>query len=113
MDIARRSTLIYGFLLAVWVLVAAWQVDEHVRVKETAKTDLRRNSKAIASTLGAVIRGQQFRGTVFRDRLEPSLNELVWSYTNEAVRSSEVLSIALLNAAGESVSAAGRPIDLE
>ncbi len=72
----RNSTLIYGLLLGVWVLVVAWQVEEHVRVREAAKTGLRNRSEAIANTLGAVVRGLQFRGAVFRDRLEPVLGEL-------------------------------------
>ena len=64
----RNSTLIYGLLLGVWVLVVAWQIEEHVRVREAAKTDLRKRSEAIANTIGAVVRGLQFRGAVFRDR---------------------------------------------
>ena len=105
----RNSTLIYGLLFAVWVLVVAWQIEEHVRIREAAKADLRNRSKAVASTLGAVVRGLQFRGAVFRDRLEPVLNEM----TNETITAGEVVSVALLNAAGEAVAAAGRPIDLQ
>ncbi len=108
----RNSTLIYGLLLGVWVLVVAWQAEEHVRVRESAMAALRKRSEAIANTLGAVVRGLQFRGAVFRDRLEPVLGELVAGYTNGAA-AGEVISIALLNAAGESVASAGRPIDLE
>jgi signal transduction histidine kinase len=108
----RNRTLIYGLLFAVWVLVVAWQAEEHVRVRESARNDLRKRSEAIANTLGAVVRGLQFRGAVFRDRLEPVLSELVAGDTNGAT-SGEVVSIALLNAAGASVAAAGRPIDLE
>ena len=95
----RNSTLIYGLLLGVWVLVVAWQVEEHVRVREAAKTGLRKRSEAIANTLGAVVRGLQFRGAVFRDRLEPVLGELV-GYTNGPA-SGEVISIAMLNADGD------------
>ena len=109
MHLRRISILIYGLLLGVWVLVVAWQIEEHFRIREAAKADLRNRSKAVASTLGAVVRGLQFRGAVFRDRLEPVLNEL----TNQTVTAGEVISVALLNAAGESVAAAGRPIDLE
>ena len=108
----RNSTLIYGLLLGVWVLVVAWQVEEHVRIREAGKTGLRKRSEAIANTLGAVVRGLQFRGAVFRDRLEPVLGELVAGDTS-GTASGEVMSIALLNAAGEPVASAGRPIDLE
>ncbi len=112
MQTKRNSTLIYGLLLGVWVLVVAWQVEEHVRIRETGKTGLRKRSAAIANTLGAVVRGLQFRGAVFRDRLEPVLGELVTGYTNGEA-GGEVISIELLNAAGEAVASAGRPIDLE
>jgi signal transduction histidine kinase len=108
----RNSTLIYSLLLGVWVLAVAWQVEEHVHVREASKAALRKRSEAIANTLGAVVRGLQFRGAVFRDRLEPVLGELVTGYTNGAA-GGEVISIELLNAAGEAVASAGRPIDLE
>jgi signal transduction histidine kinase len=108
----RHSLLIYSLLLGVWVLVVAWQIEEHINVREAAKTGLRKRSEAIANTLGAVVRGLQFRGAVFRDRLEPVLDELVAGDINGA-SSGEVISIALLNAAGEPVAAAGRPVDLE
>ncbi len=41
------------------------------------------------------------------------LNELVHGRTNELVKSSELISIVLLNAANETVASAGRPIDLQ
>ena len=107
----RHGLLIYSLLLGVWALVVVWQIEEHVHVREAAKTGLRKRSEAIANTLGAVVRGLQFRGAVFRDRLEPVLGELVAGDTNGAA-SGEVISIALLNAAGEPVAAAGRAIDL-
>lgn len=111
MEISRRSTFIYGLLLAVWVLVVGWQVEEHLRVREAAKTDLRNRSKEVANTLSAVIRGMRFRGALFQERLEPVLNELINGRTNELLRSSELISIVLINASGEPVVAAGRPVD--
>src|SRR4051794_18265174 len=113
MDLARRSFLVYALLIAVWALVVVWQVEEHLRFKEYARTALKNRSKDIANTIGASIRGLQFRGAVFRDRLQPVLNELVNGRTNELVKSGEVLSVVLLNAAGELLASAGRPIDLE
>jgi len=114
MEMTRRSLLVYGLLAAVWVLVLGWQVEEHVRVKNAAKTDLRNRSKDIANTLSAFIRGLRFReGTVMQDRVETVLNELVNGRTNELVKASELISIALLNAAGEQVVSAGKPIDFE
>jgi signal transduction histidine kinase len=111
MQPGKNRFLIYGLLFAIWVLVAAWQVEEHVRVGDSARSDLRKRSEAIANTLGAVVRGLQFRGAVFRDRLEPVLAELVAGDTNGGT-SGEVISIAMLNAAGLPVADAGRPMDL-
>jgi signal transduction histidine kinase len=113
MNLARRNLLLYGLLAGVWLLVVVWQVEEHVRFEGYARTAFRNRSKAIANTLGASIRGLQFRGAVFGDRLQPVLNELVNSRTNEINANAEVVAIRLLNAAGETVASAGRPIDLE
>jgi len=110
---STRRWLIYGLLLGVWLLVVGWQVEEHVRIKEAARTDLRNRSKEIANTLSAVIRAMRFRDAVLQDRLEPVLNELVNERTNELVRSSELLSIALLNTAGDPVVSAGSPMNLQ
>src|SRR5262249_42540371 len=109
----HRSLWIYVLLLVTWVLVIGWQVEEHQRVKEAARTDLRNRSKDIANTLSAFIRSLRFRGTVLQDRLEPVLNELVNATTNELVPSSKLVSIALLNAANEPVALAGKPLDLK
>src|ERR1035437_6069417 len=77
MELKRRTTLIYGLTLAVWVLVVFWQVQEHVRVKEAAKTELRDSSGVIANFLSAVIRGMRFRGAVLQDNLERPFNILL------------------------------------
>src|SRR6267142_5405543 len=111
MELTRRNLLVYGLILGVWLLVVGWQVEEHIRVREAAKADLRGKSKDIANTLSAFIRGLRFRGAIPQDRLESVLNELVNGRTNELVKSSELISIALLNAAGEPVASAGKPID--
>jgi signal transduction histidine kinase len=111
MELTRRNLLVYGLILGVWVLVVGWQVEEHVRVREAAKADLRGRSKDIANTLSALIRGMRFRGVIPQDRLEAVLNELVNGRTNELVKSSELISIVLLNAANEQIAWAGKPID--
>ena len=113
MELTRRSLLVYGLLVAVWVLVLGWQVEEHLRVKEAAKTDLRNRSKDIANTLSALIRGMRFRGAIPQERLEPVLKELISGRTNELVKSSELISIVLLNATNQPVASAGRPIDAQ
>jgi signal transduction histidine kinase len=107
MDISRRSTMIYGLLLAVWVLVLGWQVDEHVRVRESAKTELRGRAGVIANFLSATIRGLRFRGGVVQDRLEPVLDLLVNGHTNELSRPSELIGITLLNSSGDPVLSVG------
>lgn len=113
MEITRRSLLVYALLAAVWALVVGWQAEEHVRVKEAARNDLRNRSKDIANTLSAVIRSLSWRGAIPEERLEPVLDELVNGRTNELIKSSEVISVALLNDASVRVAWVGRPIDFE
>ena len=111
MELNRRSILVYALLAAVWALVLGWQAEEHFRVKAVARADLSNRAKDIANTVSACIRGMRFRGAVLQERIEPVLNELVNGRTNELVKSSELTSLALLNAAGEQLASAGRPID--
>lgn len=111
MEQTRRSIVVYALLGAVWVLVLGWQAEEHLRVKEAARTDLRNRSKDIANTLSALIRGMRFRGAIPQERLEPVLKELISGRTNELIKSSELISIVLLNATNQPVASAGRPID--
>jgi signal transduction histidine kinase len=102
----RNSTLIYGLLLGVWVLVVAWQVVEHLRVREEARAGLVNRAKDISTTMGIVLRSQRrFGGVVSKERLEFSLQELA----NQ--EKTELSGIALLNEAGEIVASAGTAID--
>jgi len=107
----RRSTLIYGLLFLVWVVVVGWQVEEHYRAQAAAKEELRNNSKEIANTLGAVMQALRFRGGLLQERLEPVLKELVNGQTNQLVKSSQLLSVVLLNTASEPLVSVGAPID--
>ncbi len=108
MELKRRSALIYGLLLGVWWLVVAWQVAEHVRVREEARAALVNRAKDISTTLGIVLRSQRrFGGVVSKERLEASLTELLKQ------DKTELNGIALLNAAGEMVASAGTAIDLQ
>ena len=108
MELKRRSTLIYGLLLGVWVLVVAWQWAEHLRVREEARVALVNRAKDISTTLGIVLRSQRrFGGVVSKERLEASLTELVRQ------EKAELNGIALLNAAGEMVASAGAGMDLQ
>ena len=114
MELTRRSLVVYGLVLAVWVMVLGWQVEEHLRVKEAAKTDLRNRSKEIANTLSAILRVVRFRGGALPpERLDPVLNELVHGRTNELVKSSELITIALLDANNTPLFVAGRPLDAQ
>jgi signal transduction histidine kinase len=110
MEFSRRSTAIYkaiyGFLLVFWMLVVAWQVEEHVRVREAAKTDLRGRAGVIANFLSATIRGQRWHNAVIQERLEPVLNLLV-TRTNELVSPSKLIALTLLNSAGDPVFSVG------
>jgi signal transduction histidine kinase len=107
----RPNRWVYPLLGAVWLLVGVWQAEEHFRFREAAKTNLSNRSKDIANTVSACIRGMRFRGAVLKERLEPVLEELVNGGANDLVKSSELVSIALLNASGDTVAKAGRPID--
>ncbi len=108
MELKRRNTLIYGVLLGIWLLVVAWQVEEHLRVEAAAKTDLLKRSTDITDTLSAVVRALRFRGeAVAQDRLELILNELANTRANELAGSLGVISIALLNTNGDPFITAG------
>ena len=104
--IRRRTPLVYGFLLVAWATIIVWQVLEYRWVKESARTALVNRSRDIAATLSIVIRSQRrFWGIVSEERLESALNELA--------KSGELISVALLNASGDVVASAGKPLDLE
>jgi signal transduction histidine kinase len=104
--IRRRTPLVYGFLLATWAAIIIWQVLEYRGVKESARTALINRSRDIAATLSVVIRSQRrFGGIVSQERLESALNELA--------KSGELISVALLNASGDVVASAGKPLDLD
>ena len=107
MELKRNGKLVYGLLAAAWLLVVAWQFEEHFRVVEAGRSDLRNRSHEIASTLGAVTRALRFRGAVFQERLEPVLNELVNSRSNAVVNVNGLLAVGLLNTEGDPVVAAG------
>src|SRR3984957_6442438 len=100
----RRGRWVTGLLLGAWLLVVAWQVEEHHRVVGAAKSDLRIRSREIAGTLSAVTRALRFRGAIFQERLEPVLNELVNNRTNAPVK---LIYVGLLNTDGEPVVAVG------
>jgi signal transduction histidine kinase len=109
----RRNLLFYSVLAAVWVLVAAWQVEEHVRVRDVAENELRNRAQVIANTLSAIIRGMRFRGGIPKDRIESVLNEMVTNPTNGPIAQTELVAINLLNASNEVVARVGPTIVLQ
>lgn len=103
---SRRSLLIYGILLAFWVLLVGWQVAEHLRVRESARVALVNRAKDISSTLSLVVRSQRrFGGFASKERLESALKELI--------KHGGLNGVALLNASGETVVSVGSPPGLE
>jgi hypothetical protein len=81
-----------------------WQVEEHHRVAEAAKLDLRSRSHEIAGTLSAVTRAFRFHGTIFQERLDSVLSDLVSNRTTSVVK---LMYVGLLNTNGEPVVAEG------
>ena len=101
-SLITRTRLVYALLGVALAVILGWQALEHQRVVKAAENALLNRSQDITSTLGLVVRSQRRWGAIMQERLESSLKELVGV--------GEVSSIALLNAAGEIVVAAGEPI---
>ena len=104
MELKRSHNLVVGLVAGAWLLVVGWQVQEHLRVVEAAKSDLRSRSHEIAGTLSAVTHALRFRGAVFQERLEPVLSELVSNRTSVLVK---LIYVGLLNTDGDPVVAVG------
>src|ERR1700722_15844790 len=102
MELKRRSTIIYGLLFGVWLLLVGWQVEEHIHVGEQARLGLVNRAKDISTTVGIVLRSQRhFGGFVSKENLEDSFTQLV----NQD--KAELNGIALLNTNGEVVASGG------
>lgn len=100
----RRQVAVYVALAVAWLSIATWQGFEHMRVRETALSGLLGRGRDITTTLGLVIRSQRRFGSVFQERIEPALEELV--------KTAEVESIHLLNKSDEVVASAGGSLDI-
>lgn len=99
-----RARRVYWILAAVWLAFTVWQVLEHRRVKQAARTTFVSRARDITSTLGVVVRSmRRFGGIVFQERLQEAIADLI--------KPGEVESVALLNAKNEVVLLAGRPLD--
>lgn len=103
--ITRRNWLVYGVLIAVWAILMAWQVAEHMRVQRNAHRALINRAQDISDTLGVVMRSQRRFGIITKEQLESAMKALV--------KPGDIDAIALLNGAGDVVAAAGEPMDLQ
>ncbi len=105
----RRSWLIYGIFLAIWIALIGWQVAEHLRVKKLAQTEScgLNDAKSASSSLAVLVRSGSFFGVADTNRLESALRALV---TNTG---SHLASVLLLNARDEELVSAGTPIDFQ
>jgi signal transduction histidine kinase len=100
-----RNISVYGLLLAALILIVAWEVVEHNRVEESARTALLGRARDISNTVGVVIRSRGRGQFVSQSRLEAALKGLA--------ESEELKSVALLNAQWDVVASAGDPVDLD
>jgi signal transduction histidine kinase len=98
-----RGRWAYGVLLAVWTIIIAWQVAEHLRVRKSARAGLRDRAKDISNTLGVVLRSQRHFGVISKERLESALGDLV--------KPGELIGVAMRNAVGEEIASAGATAD--
>jgi signal transduction histidine kinase len=93
-----------GLLTGAWLLVVGWQAEEHERVVQAARLDLHSRAHEIQGTLSAVTRAFRFHGTIFQERLELVLRDLVSNRTNSVVK---LMYVGLLNTNGEPLVADG------
>lgn len=101
---ARRSVFVLGVLIALWLVIAGWQVGEHLRVREATRTLVVNRARDITTTLGLVLRSQRRFGVISKERLESALTELI--------RPGEVESIALLSTSDEVIASSGKELEL-
>lgn len=101
----RLGWLAYAGLALVWSLLSGWQIYEHCKMKNRARSSLLERAADISATLEVVIRSQVRFGAVSRKRLQAALTEL--SETND------VLSVALFSPSGDMVASAGEPFSPE
>jgi len=102
---ARRTVIACCLLAGAWLLIAAWQGYEHVRVRDASRAELILRARDISGALAVVIRSKGRFGFVRQGELEGTLEELT--------ASSELESVALLNSAGEVTASAGSPIGMD
>ncbi|MGD0783145.1 MAG: ATP-binding protein [Candidatus Aminicenantales bacterium] len=107
---SRRNGLVYGMLFAIWAALIAWQVAEHARVKNAARSVLIERARYVALTCSRILRTRSgFSGIISKERLENWINSLV---SPGEFHSLELRSVVLVNSAGDIAAAAGTNIDL-
>ena len=78
MNLARRTSLIFGLAAAAWLTALLWETHEHLRVRRAAWASLIERGKDISSTLGVIVRSQRrFAGFVSKESIEAALQSLV------------------------------------
>src|SRR5579871_5108778 len=105
--LTRRSWLVFGALLAIWVALIGWQLAEHRNVRLTAQTEVINRAKDVSSTVAQLVRSRSFFGVLNTNRLESALKEMVTPGEFHPI------SVVLINASFEELVSAGPPIDME
>ncbi len=99
-----RTRLVYGILLAVWALIVVWQIEEHMRVRRSARDELYSRARDVSGTVGVLIRAQRrWMGAIPKDRLE--------GYITDLLKTNDVGAIALLNKDLEKLASAPQDFD--
>lgn len=101
---SRATIIVYASLGIVWLLLVGWLMLERSQVAGLARQGILNRARDISSTIALVSRAGP-PGVIRQTRLEAVLNELV--------ASTELDSVALLNAEGEVVATAGKPLQLD
>ncbi|MGA2543120.1 MAG: ATP-binding protein [Verrucomicrobiota bacterium] len=104
---SRRNALVYGMLFAIWAALMAWQVAEHIRVKNAARALLQERARYVAMTCGRILRAPG-RLVVSKGYLEFTISQLV---RPGETNSGELRSVVLVNRAGDIAAAAPTNVD--
>ena len=103
--LTRRSSFVYGALVAVWAILLGWQVAEHVRIQRADKTRLINRANVASDTLAVVVKALNRFGIINRPALESALQELI-----KPAAEITPTSVVLLNATNGLVTSAGPPV---
>ena len=100
----KRRLFVPVTLLGCGLALCGWQVEEHVRFRNTAREALINRGRDITSTLGVLVSAQRGRGGVVqKDRLESALANLIRD---------ELESITILSATGDVAASAGKKVEI-